>query len=914
MTNCVPTNSLKVFDPNWKKAKIQGIEKPSIPAVATQNNRLNFLNTLGYFCETVDHLPIPTFVVIPVVRAVHGYTCNWTNAFRAGKNVVIATSAITVAIVYLPPFSITGNSGLESHYVQMSKRKQHWNPVSARKDVSLPFSPRLAEHLASCSGGDRRKGLLGAEERNHPLQGLQLYSSYCYASNGRGNAGQRERRAKLRRDNCGDNNEREGNVVKDFAGIKQRRNAYIATWEGLERGPVAELLVRLRRRRRRDGKPGNMEPVLDDVRTIKRRCGLTKEREAPTVLQQESSQVPDVTLRSSSPDCLLRAIFVWSQVSKWAGKEAVSAGPRKSGTAHTSPSPERKREAFATICPRGCIGVCDPRRMGDLSSERLRYAFCLFEEAQVPASRCILYTQECCATDFLRRSRRSVITVVTMEVMMVVVAIDDVISNIPPPFSPLDNAAACLIRKHRLMMGRNIVSGGPQLEISPVSFSPASADRTSAWLSRPGKGGCCGGGGRGRTALIWMGYLAFDVSIFGKIVRWNMALGLQCWRGTRELLAAREVQFGRLFKLQRPIDARFLLRFKFVTESSSDATAEGLWYVFTQLILSAGSIVKWFQTGKRSTGLCHPNWVEKEATSRVENEVPQTPELQDQEAGYLPTGHFTPEALTEREMVARVECDRGKTPYSSLPQNLKSHFFSRNTCVGSVPDPATMPAEGRFAWHLFCCKYFTFPIAPSPRADRRPVETQLSSLCASLLTLNINDTADRHRNLPLKASAHGNLAALGAQLSSAEGTKLPRRALRDQCVRGLQSPALQSVGGRKRFPHENPSLLPSKNKYPESQSGKSRSPMSKPMAPSTSPSHLSHHDLTHYSLAGQLHLIPHSQTHSGSPCDFPKGATAPQPLRLNQTCGPHDAQVGVGAPDEPRPIIPISAPEPWKCL
>lgn len=52
------------------------------------------------------------------------------------------------------------------------------------------------------------------------------------------------------------------------------------------------VVVRLRRRRRRRGEPGNIEPVLDDVRTIKRRCGLTKEREAPTVLQQESSQVP----------------------------------------------------------------------------------------------------------------------------------------------------------------------------------------------------------------------------------------------------------------------------------------------------------------------------------------------------------------------------------------------------------------------------------------------------------------------------------------------------------------------------------------------------------------------------------------------------------------------------------------------
>lgn len=113
--------------------------------------------------ETVDHHPIPTFVVIPVVRAVHGYTSNWINAFRAGKNVVIATSAITIAIVYLPPFSITGNSGLESHCplricrtiiretrgeiqatssqdVQMSKRTQHWNPVSVREDVSLPLS------------------------------------------------------------------------------------------------------------------------------------------------------------------------------------------------------------------------------------------------------------------------------------------------------------------------------------------------------------------------------------------------------------------------------------------------------------------------------------------------------------------------------------------------------------------------------------------------------------------------------------------------------------------------------------------------------------------------------------------------------------------------------------------------------
>lgn len=50
-------------------------------------------------------------------------------------------------------------------------------------------------------------------------------------------------------------------------------------------------------------------------------------------------------------------------------------------------------------------------------------------------------------------------------------------------------------------------------------------------------------------------------------------------RGTRELLAAREVQFERLFKLQRPIDARFPLRFKFVTQPSSDATAEGPWYV-----------------------------------------------------------------------------------------------------------------------------------------------------------------------------------------------------------------------------------------------------------------------------------------------------------------------------------------------
>ncbi|KAK1713049.1 hypothetical protein BDP67DRAFT_45706 [Colletotrichum lupini] len=52
-----------------------------------------------------------------------------------------------------------------SQDVQMSKRTQHWDPVSARKDVSLPFSPRLAEHLASCSGGDRRKGLLGVEGR-----------------------------------------------------------------------------------------------------------------------------------------------------------------------------------------------------------------------------------------------------------------------------------------------------------------------------------------------------------------------------------------------------------------------------------------------------------------------------------------------------------------------------------------------------------------------------------------------------------------------------------------------------------------------------------------------------------------------------------------------------------------------------
>lgn len=61
------------------------------------------------------------------------------------------------------------------------------------------------------------------------------------------------------------------------------------------------------------------------------------------------------------------------------------------------------------------------------------------------------------------------------------------------------------IRKHRLMMDRNIVSGGSQLGISPASFSPASADRTSAWLSRPGKGGAAAAAaaeGEGRDGIV----------------------------------------------------------------------------------------------------------------------------------------------------------------------------------------------------------------------------------------------------------------------------------------------------------------------------------------------------------------------------------------------------------------------------
>lgn len=90
----------------------------------------------------------------------------------------------------------------------------------------------------------------------------------------------------------------------------------------------------------------------------------------------------------------------------------------------------------------------------------------------------------------------------------------------------------------------------------------------------------------------------------------------------------------------------------------------------------------------------------------------------------VPTGHFTPEALTEREMVAKAECDRGKRPYSSLPQNLESRSFSRNTCVGSLC--AWLSRHARSGPFCLASRQYCTPTQGTRASD---VESTLSRLC-----------------------------------------------------------------------------------------------------------------------------------------------------------------------------------------